>query len=92
MPRQRKKTVGDMLREISELEQRAAIQAILVQILRSRYLPRDSTPQPAAQIPCNGAPVSIDLIEEVVIEMEEGIEEMRKAVSVYKAEEIKSVS
>lgn len=91
MPRQRAKTVGDMLQQISELEQRAAIQQQLVLILRSRYLPRDSSPEPAARIPCNGAPVSTDLIEEVVEELEDGIEEMRKAVNVYKAEEVSDV-
>ena len=91
MPRQRAKTVGDMLQQISELEQRAAIQQQLVLILRSRYLPRDSSPEPAARIPCNGAPVSTDLIEEVVEELEDGIEEMKKAVSLYKAEEVPSV-
>jgi hypothetical protein len=91
MPRQRKKTVGDMLQQISELEQRAAIQQALVTILRSRYLPRDSSPDPAARIPCNGAPVSTDLIEEVVEEMEDGVEEMKKAVSLYKEEEVTDV-
>ena len=91
MPRQRKKTVGDMLQEISELEQRVAIQQQLVLILRSRYLPRDSSPDPAARIPCNGAPVSIDVIEEVVEELEDGIEEMRKAVNAFKAEEVQDV-
>lgn len=91
MPRQRKKTVGDMLQEISELEQRVAIQQQLVLILRSRYLPRDSSPDPAARIPCNGAPVSTDVIEEVVEELEAGIEEMRKAVNAFKAEEVQDV-
>lgn len=91
MPRQRKKTVGDMLQEISELEQRVAIQQQLVLILRSRYLPRDSSPDPAARIPCNGAPVSTDVIEEVVEELEDGIEEMRKAVNAFKAEEVQDV-
>lgn len=91
MPRQKKKTVGDMLQEISELEQRVAIQQQLVLILRSRYLPRDSSPDPAARIPCNGAPVSTDVIEEVVEELEDGIEEMRKAVNAFKAEEVQDV-
>lgn len=91
MPRQRKKTVGDMLQEISELEQRVAVQQQLVLILRSRYLPRDSSPDPAARIPCNGAPVSTDVIEEVVEELEDGIEEMRKAVNAFKAEEVQDV-
>ncbi len=91
MPRQRKKTVGDMLRQISELEQRAAIQQQLVLILRSRYLPRDSSPDPAARIPCNGAPVHTDLIEEVVEELEDGIEEMEKAIKLYKEEEVQDV-
>jgi hypothetical protein len=91
MPRQKKKTVGDMLQQISELEQRAAIQQTLVLILRSRYLPRDASPTPPAQIPCNGAPVDPDLIEEVVEEMEDGIQEMHKAVRLYKEEEVTDV-
>jgi hypothetical protein len=80
-----------MLQEISELEQRAAIQQQLVLILRSRYLPRDSSPDPSARIPCNGAPVSTDIIEEVVEELEDGIEEMRNAVNAFKAEEVQDV-
>lgn len=91
MPRQRKKTVGDALQQIAELEQRAAVQRTLVTILRSRYLPSDASPIPPAQIPCNGAPVDPLLIEEVVDEMEEGVEEMLKAVNVYKAEEVVDV-
>ena len=91
MPRQRTKTVGDMLQEITELEQRSAVQQQLILILRSRYLPRDSSPDPAARIPCNGAPVNLEIIEDVVEEMEEGIEEMRRAVNAYKAEEVPSV-
>lgn len=91
MPRQRKKTVGDMLKQISELEQRAAVQQALVTILRSRYLPTDASPKPPAQIPCNGAPVDTDLIEEIVEEMEEGIEQMNKAVNLYKQEEVVDV-
>jgi len=91
MPRQRTKTVGDMLQQISELEQRAAVQQQLVLILRSRYLPRDSSPEPAARIPCNGAPVNTDLIEEIVEELEDGIVEMNKAIALHKAEEVPSV-
>ena len=91
MPRQKRKTVGDMLRQISELEQRAAIQQQLVLILRSRYLPKDSSPEPSAQIPCNGAPVATELIECVVEELEDGIEEMNKAVRLYKEEEVSDV-
>ena len=91
MPRQKTKTVGDLLLQISELEQRAAIQQQLVRILRSRYLPTDSSTSPAAQIPCNGAPVLLEIIEEFVEEMEDGIEEMQKAVNLYKAEEVPNV-
>lgn len=88
MPRQKKKTVGDALLQIAELEQRAAVQQALVTILRSRYLPRDSAPDPIAQIPCNGAPVPTDLIEVVVEEIEDGILQMNKAVNIMKAEEV----
>jgi hypothetical protein len=91
MPRQRKKTVGDALQQIKELEQRAAIQRTLVTILRSRYLPSDASPQPSAQIPCNGAPVNVEIIEEVVEELEDGVEEMLKAANVYRAEEVVDV-
>ena len=91
MPRPRKKTVGDLINQISELEQRASIQQTLISILKSRYLPKDSAPKPVAQISCNGAPVSTDLIEEVVDEMEKEVSDTNKRVAVYKAEEIKNV-
>ena len=88
MPRAKKKTIGDALSDVQDLKQRAAVQRALVSMLRSRYLPRDGIPEPQAHIACDGAPVSYELIEEIVYELEEGIEEMEKTVSVYLAEEI----
>lgn len=74
------KTVGLVLTQVRELRQRAAIQSALAQILRTRYLPRDGVPEPLAQISCEGAPVSTDLIEEFVEELEDGVCEMEKEV------------
>jgi len=88
MPRAKRKTLGDAIVEIKDLQQRAAVQRAMVSILRSRYLPRDGVPDPQAQIACEGAPVSHDLIDEMACELEEGAEEMEKAVSSYMAEEI----
>ena len=63
------KTVGSVLAKVKELKQRSAIQHTLVQILRTRFLPSDGVATPLAQISCEGAPVSTDVIEEVVEEL-----------------------
>ena len=91
MPRQKKKTIGDALAEISDLKQRAAVQMAMVTILRSRYLPRDGVPEPQAAISCDGAPVPTELIDEIASELEEGAEEMNNAATAYLAEELGNV-
>ena len=92
MPRPRKKTVGDALNDIKDLQQRAWVQKAIIGILRSRYMTRDGVEQPQAHISCEGAPVSEDLIEEMVCELEEGAAEMEKAATAYMAEEISNGS
>jgi Ni,Fe-hydrogenase maturation factor len=82
------KTVGSVLAKVKELKQRSAIQHTLVQILRTRFLPSDGVATPLAQISCEGAPVSTDVIEEVVEELEEGVAEMEKEIRGILSEEI----
>jgi hypothetical protein len=79
MPPQ-KKTIAVLLTQVTELRQRAAVQTALVQILRTRYLPRDGVPEALAQIDCEGAPVSADIIEEMVEELEDVVSEINKEV------------
>ena len=90
MPRPKKKTVGDVISEISDLKRRAAVQKALVSILRARYIPTDGVQEPQAHISCDGAPVPFELIEEIAYELEEGALEMEKEAVTYMAEEIKS--
>ena len=90
MPRPRKKTVGDALAAVSELKNRSAVQNAMISILRSRYLPRDGMPEAQAHISCEGAPVPTALIEEIVMELEEGVEEMGKQVTTFLAERIEA--
>lgn len=84
----RKKTVATLLTQVSELKQRSALQSALAQILRTRYLPRDGVPEALAQIDCEGAPVSADIIAEYVDELEEGVSEMQKEVRSILSEEV----
>lgn len=86
MPPQ-KKTIGVLLNKVSELKQRAAVQDSLVQILRTRYLPRDGA-DALAQVDCEGAPVKPDVIEEFVEELEEGVTEINKEVRSILSEEV----
>lgn len=82
------RTVAVVMNQVKELRQRAAIQAALASILRTRYLPRDGVDAPLAQISCEGAPVMTDLIEEVVEELEEGIKAMEKQIKSILSEEV----
>jgi hypothetical protein len=82
------KTVGSVITEVRELKGRAAVQSTLAQILRTRFLPRDGVPEPLAQISCEGAPVSANLIEEIVDELEDGVAEMEKEIRSILSEEI----
>jgi hypothetical protein len=74
--------------EVKEMRGRVAIQSTLASILRTRYLPRDGVDAPLAQISCEGAPVSTDLIEEVVDELEDGIRAMEKEIRSILSEEV----
>ena len=87
MPPQQK-TVVVLLTQVKELKQRAAVQEALAQILRTRFLPRDGVPEALAQIDCEGAPVSPDLIEEIVEEFEDGVTEINKEIRSILSEEV----
>ncbi len=72
-------TVGSVLTHVRELKQRSAVHSTLIQILRTRYLPRDGS-DALAQVSCEGAPVSAAVIEEVVEELEDGVAAIEKEV------------
>ena len=88
MPRAKRKTIGDIVAAVKDLQQRAAVHRAMVSILRSRYLPRDGVQEPPSAISCEGAPVPHGLIEEIVYELEEGADEMEKASVTFLAEEV----
>lgn len=69
------KTLGDVVAEVRELKERAAVHMAVVGILRTRYLPRDSMPA-QAHIACDGAPVSERVLDEIAAEIEEQAKEM----------------
>jgi len=83
--RQSKKTLGEAMEEVTELEQKAAVQEVLANYLRGRYLSRDSV-QALSRIDCNGAPVQEVVVEAMAIELEEGVEEMRRVAARAKEE------
>jgi len=87
MAKKRGKTVGDVIAEVRELRERAAVYVAVSSWLRTRYLPRDSSAV-LAKITCDNSPVSEEVIEEIVLEMEESSEEMLKSVKSYESEEI----
>lgn len=72
------KTLGEAMREVTELEQRAAIMDAVVNFLRTGYVSRDSLPAQKA-LACNGAPIPERLVDEVAAEFTEASTEMRKA-------------
>lgn len=81
----RTKTIGEVMSEVTELEQRAAVQEAVSNYLRGRYLSRDSGAA-LSQIDCNGAPVPEVVIEATCIDMDEGVVAMRKAAAKMKEE------
>lgn len=87
MSRPRKKTVGSVLQEHRELNEKSAIYRMLSAYIRTRYLPRDSMAA-HAKVPCQGAPVSEAMLEEVAIELEEGAKSMLDTARTLEAEEI----
>lgn len=72
-------TVGSVLTQVKEMKNRAAVYRGMVQILRTRYLPRDGA-EALAQMPCDGAPVPAEIIEEVAENFEEEIAALEKEV------------
>lgn len=86
----RPKTLGQVISELRELEERAAIHRVLSSYIRTRYLPRDSM---AAQmkIPCNNAPVSPSMLELLAQELDDGATEMEKAAKAFENKELTDV-
>jgi len=82
------KTVGAVLTQVREVKQRAAVQSALAQILRTRFLPRDGVPDALAQISCEGAPVPVSIIEEMVEELDDGVASMEKEIRVILSGEV----
>ncbi len=83
----RKKTIGQAMQEVHELDERASVHMALASFLHTRYLPRDSM-EAQAQIQCSSGAVSEAMIEEVAQELEEGADEMKKAMKAYQSEVI----
>ena len=83
----KKKTLGQVMQEIQELEERSAVHKALSSYLRTRYLPRDSI-SAQAKISCAHGAVSEGILNEVAQELEEGAEEMDNTLRAYKAEEV----
>ena len=81
------KSIGEVMKEITELEQRAAVQEAVSNYLRGRYLSRDSGAA-LSKINCNGAPVPEVVIEATCIDLDEGVTAMRKAADRMKGEVI----
>jgi uncharacterized protein YaaN involved in tellurite resistance len=81
------KTVGQVLNEVKELNERIAVHEALSSYLRTRYLPRDSMAS-QAKLVCDYGPVSEAMVEEVAQELEEAATEMRKSLKVYQTTEI----
>ena len=82
----RTRTLKDILREVRELKQRAAVYDLLASFLEGKYLPRDASPNPA-KVNCDGAPVEEAVIEEIARELSEGAKEFRKQVKLQEQEE-----
>lgn len=69
-----KTTVGQVMIDVREYAERAAIHKTLANFLRTRYLPRDSR-SAQHRIDCEGKPVSEAVLEGVVADLEESAEE-----------------
>lgn len=81
-----KKTVAAAMAEVRELRQKGAVNRTLIQILRTRFLPRDGIPQALAEVSCEGAPVPPAVIEEVIEELEDSIADLDKQARVILGE------
>lgn len=82
------KTVAAALIEVRELRQKCAVHRTLVQILRTRFLPRDGIVEPLAEVSSEGAPVPAMVIEEVIEEMEDNVATLERQVRVLLGETI----
>jgi hypothetical protein len=86
MARTAKKTVGQAMQEVRELNERAAVNRALASYLRTRYLPRDAIGA-QSKIQCLGSPVSEPVLEEMAAELEEGAKEMDGVAKSYEQTE-----
>jgi hypothetical protein len=77
------KTVAAAMTEVRELRQKSAVSRTLIQILRTRFLPRDGIPQALAEVSCEGA-----VIEEVIEELEDSIADLEKQARVILGETV----
>ena len=87
MATKRKKTIGQAIQEVRELDERASVLRVIAGYLRTKYLPRDAI-SAQGKIACNGSPVSEAMIEEVAVEFEDEAKELEKTVKAYESQEI----
>jgi len=80
-------TLNDVLLQIKELKERTAVYSLLISILKTRYLTRD-TGDALAKISCEGAPVSEAVIEAIITEFEKYIKQTNKAVDMQLKEKL----
>jgi hypothetical protein len=73
------KTLEDVLDEIKAVKEEAVVYLALSNYLRTKYLPRDSMPEPS-KLSCEGAPVRIETIDEVAAALEEQARERKDQV------------
>lgn len=73
------KTLEDVLDEIKAVKEESVVYSALANYLRTKYLPRDSMPEPS-KLSCEGAPVRIETIEEVAAALEEQARERKDQV------------
>lgn len=79
------RTIGDLLREVRTLKERAAVHTALSGWLRSQYLARDGA-DAIRKLACEGAPVTEEVIEEIACELEDTAGELSKAATVVLGE------
>ena len=84
---QKVKTLADVLFNIRELKERAAVHMALVGVLKTRYLPRDSMPA-QNHIACDGSAVSEQVLDEIAAELEEQAKEMAQQADALLAEAV----
>lgn len=72
------RTIGDILREVRTLKERATIHQALAGYLRAQYLSRDGG-DASRRMSCEGAPVAEGILEEIACELEDTAGELNKA-------------